>query len=31
MIEKIIKYFKNQAAEFGAKNNDEFAKDYVLR
>jgi hypothetical protein len=31
MIEKIIDYLENKAKEFGAKNTDEYSKEYVLR
>jgi 5-methylcytosine-specific restriction protein B len=31
MIEKVIKYLEKKAQEFGAKNNNEFSRDYVLR
>lgn len=31
MIEKMIKYLEDRAQDFGAKNNDEYSKDYVLR
>ncbi len=31
MIQEIIKHLEYKASEFGAKNNDEYSKDYVLR
>lgn len=31
MIEQIIKHLEKKAEEFGAKNNNEFSKDYILR
>ena len=31
MIEKIIEMLENKAQEFGAKNNDEYSQDYILR
>ncbi len=31
MIEKIIEHIENKAKEFGAKNDEEFSKDYILR